>query len=126
MDEYREERIHDLVAAHMHPHRMTREEGKGLIGEDATPPPCRHSCHRRRAATKKEARTGRIWARGSGLLLTDSTTVNSKEQQPRLLFTNSQAPLHPPLRPPAPTEKIPGRADDGGDERRTLNEGELL
>jgi hypothetical protein len=37
------EKLHDLVAAHMQPHRMTKEEGEGLIGEDATPPPRRLS-----------------------------------------------------------------------------------
>jgi hypothetical protein len=34
-------RFHDLVAAHRHPHRMTRGEGEGPIGEDAAPSPRR-------------------------------------------------------------------------------------
>jgi hypothetical protein len=37
----RKEKIHDLGAAHRHPHQMTGEEGRGLIGGDATPPPRR-------------------------------------------------------------------------------------
>jgi hypothetical protein len=101
----------------MQPHRMTKEEGEGLIGKDDMPPP-------RRLPPLLPRKRRRTW--GSGLLLADSTRVSSKEQHPRLLIIGCQAPLHPPLRLAAPTEKILGRAGEGGNERQTLNVGELL
>jgi hypothetical protein len=84
---------------------------------------CRQSCHQRGATSKKKVRMDRIWPRRSGLLIPDSTGVDLEKQQPKLLYTSSQAPLHPPLRPTAPTEKILGRAGDHGGERPTLNAG---
>jgi hypothetical protein len=75
---------------------------------------------------KKKAWTDWIWPRRSRHLLQNSTSVENRARNPRLVYTAGQAPLLPLLRSASPAKKNPDRADNRGEGRRTLKAAWLL